>query len=252
VDVFTRAIARLRIATAFLTRLPMRAPDAGPAEVGRSLAYFPIVGIALGLGLALETRLFQGLLPPELVAAILVATLAAVTGALHLDGLADLFDGLGGGRGDRERTLAIMRDGRIGAHGATALVVVLLVKVLALAAVIAAGSDGLRAVAVFPVVSRWLAAILIALFPYAREEGVGRAFVDQAGTSQVAIATLVASAALTWGGLETFVAAAPALAAALVLGVWLTWRLGGLTGDVYGAGVELSETVFLVAAAAIV
>jgi len=249
-EVLARSLRRLRLATAFLTRLPVRTPAAEPDEVGRSLAWFPVVGLGLGLALVAIARPLATLLRADLVAALLVAVLAAVTGALHLDGLADVFDGLGGGRGDRERTLAIMRDGRIGAHGATALVLVLLVKVMALSAVLQAGE--LRAVALFPVVGRWLAVLSIALFPYAREEGLGRAFADRAGPPELAVATLVTSATLTWGGLALFAATAPAALIALGLGVWLTRRLGGLTGDVYGAAIEIGETTFLVAAAALV
>src|SRR5581483_615259 len=112
----------------FLTRLPLRtgvaAGGAGvdmAADLGRSLPYFPVVGAVLGGALVGAGRLLEGRLPAGLTAVLLVALLALLTGGLHLDGLADLFDALGGGRGDRARMLDIMRDSRIGAHGAVAL-----------------------------------------------------------------------------------------------------------------------------------
>jgi adenosylcobinamide-GDP ribazoletransferase len=242
------ALGHLRLAVSFLTRLPLRTPPAGPEDVGRALAWFPAVGLGLGLAVALLARVLAPHLGATLVAVLLIAVLVAASGALHLDGLADLFDGLGGGRGDRERTLALMRDARIGAHGATALVLVLIAKVVALGAVVEGGD--LRVLVVFPALGRWLAALLIVAFPYARAEGLGRAFAQHAGRRELATATLVTAAALAWAGGGAVVAAAPAVLSALVLGAWLSRRLGGLTGDVYGAAIEIGEVVFLISASA--
>jgi adenosylcobinamide-GDP ribazoletransferase len=86
-------------------------------------------------------------------------------------------------------------------------------------------------------------------FPYAREQGLGRAFNGEAGALQVAIATATAAAAVAAFGPRVAIQAGAALVVALVLALWLRARLGGLTGDVYGALVEIAEVVALVAAA---
>ncbi|HZR82271.1 MAG TPA: adenosylcobinamide-GDP ribazoletransferase [Candidatus Binatia bacterium] len=239
------ALGRLRLAVSFLTRIPVGAPEASPADVGRSLALFPVVGLVLGGALAALARLLESRLPEEVLAALLVAALAALTGALHLDGVADVFDGLGGGRGDRERTLALMRDSRIGGHGATALVLAVIAKVSTLAAVLPAGN--LRVLVVFPAIGRWLAVLLVVVYPYARSEGLGRAFTEHAGARELALATAVTAIAAAWTGAGAIAAAGAAALAALAFGAWLTRRLGGLTGDAYGAAVELGEVAFLVA-----
>jgi len=122
-------------AFAFLTRLPVWRGPLRDEDLGRSVSFFPLVGLVLGLGVTGLAAAVQGHLPPGLIAILLAALLAGLTGGLHLDGVADVFDALGGGRRDRARMLEIMRDSRIGAHGAAALILVLLAKVTALAQV---------------------------------------------------------------------------------------------------------------------
>ena len=145
----------------------------------------------LGFGLTGTDAALAGHLGPWLCAVLLAALLAALTGGLHLDGVADVFDALGGGRGDRVRMLEIMRDSRIGAHGATALTLLLIAKVAALAQV--AERHDLLVLLAFPTIARWLAAVLVVLFPYVRAEGLGRAFNGEAGRVQVLAATGIAT-----------------------------------------------------------
>jgi adenosylcobinamide-GDP ribazoletransferase len=238
----------LLVALAFLTRLPVRVGDVSERELGRSAAWFPLVGALIGALLAV-CQLGVGLvLSSQPTALIVIALWALVTGGLHLDGLADLFDGLGGGRGQRERILEIMRDSRIGAHGAAALTLVLLGKVLAIAALPAARCAPTLLVA--PVVARFAAVLLLAIFPYAREEGLGRAFREHGGKLPLAIAAALAIACGALGGLAAIVPAALALLLALVLGALVNRKLSGLTGDVYGAAIELCELAYLLASAA--
>ena len=199
----------------------------------------------LGFALTGMAAALAGHMAPWLVAVLLAALLAALTGGLHLDGFADVFDALGGGRGDRARMLEIMRDSRIGAHGATALTLLLIAKVAALAQV--AERHDLLALLAFPTIARWLAALLVVFFPYARAEGLGRAFSGEAGRVQVAVgdrhrgrrrrrARTGADPARRWGR----------AAVVLRFAFWLHRRLGGLTGDVYGAAIELGEVAMLV------
>jgi adenosylcobinamide-GDP ribazoletransferase len=231
-------------AFAFLTRLPVWRGPLRDVDLGRSVSFFPLVGLVLGFVLTGVAAALAGSVAPWLVAVLLAVLLAGLTGGLHLDGFADVFDALGGGRGDRARMLEIMRDSRIGAHGAAALNLLLIAKVAALAQ--AVERRDLLSLLAFPTIARWLAALLVVLLPYARAEGVGRAFSGEAGRLQAAIATVIAVVTVAALGGPLVL---PALGTAVVVfafAFWLHRRLGGLTGDVYGAAIELGEVSMLV------
>jgi adenosylcobinamide-GDP ribazoletransferase len=245
---FSNAVRSFVAAFAFLTRLPVGGGPLRDADLGRSVAFFPVVGLVLGLGLTGLASLLAGVLPTTLAAVILVALLAALTGGLHLDGVADVFDALGGGRGDRQRMLEIMRDSRIGAHGAAALCLLLVAKIVVVAT--AVERHDLLALLLFPMLARWAVTPTIVLHPYARQEGLGRAFHGEAGGPQVVMATVFVSIAVSLLGFRFLAPAGGALAAALIFSWWLRFRLGGLTGDVYGATIELAEVVALTIAEA--
>jgi adenosylcobinamide-GDP ribazoletransferase len=230
-------------AFAFLTRLPVWRGPLRDVDLGRSVSFFPLVGLVLGLALTGLGAALSGGVAPTLVAVLLAALLAGLTGGLHLDGLADVFDGLAGGRGDRARTLEIMRDSRIGAQGAAALTLLLIAKVAALSQVVE--RRDLLALLAFPTVARWLAALLIVVFPYARPEGLGRAFSGEAGRVQAGLATGIAAVVVAVLGPSFILPALGTAAAVLGFAFWLHRRLGGMTGDVYGAAIELGEVVML-------
>ena len=242
----TTPLASLRLAFAFLTRIPVPIGTVSPPQLGAAVAFFPLVGAVLGGLQLLALLLLPDDLDPALIGVVLVALGAAVTGALHLDGLADVFDGLGGGRGDSRRMLEIMRDPRIGAHGATALVLVLLAKVYASGGLAARGLPAGLFLA--PVCARLAAAVLIRGFPYARAEGAGRSFRDHAHWQHVAIAAGTTLIAIFAAGWQLVAAAAFGFALAAVVAFWVHWRARGLTGDVYGAAIELCEVGVLIAA----
>jgi len=237
----------LRAAFAFLTRLPGGSATT-EEELARSVLFFPVVGLALGLGCAGVGWLhLVRLAPASIVAGAVVVFLALVTGGLHLDGVADLFDGLAGGRGDRERTLRIMRDSRVGAAGALALVLVVLLQLAALRELLE--RRALLPLVAFPLVARWAVIPQLAFFRYARAAGLGRVF-----QGRVALTPLAAESILlvTWSlrlGHGLVVQLAAALGVSLGLGLWLQHRLGGLTGDIYGATISLCETATLLVAA---
>jgi adenosylcobinamide-GDP ribazoletransferase len=241
-----KALRPLLVAFGFLSCLPVRNGPVEEVELGRSLAWFPVVGLAFGAVLAGAAVLLHDHLPTALLAVCLVALLAVLSGGLHLDGVADVFDGLGGGRGDPERTLAIMRDPHIGAHGAAALVLLLGAKVAAVHELLWAGSTW--ALVCFPVLGRWSAVPLVVFFPYARPQGLGRAMADHSRPWHLILATVLAAACVAWSGVRTLAPAALALALSLVLAVVIWRRLGGLTGDVYGAAIEVAELGFLMVA----
>jgi cobalamin 5'-phosphate synthase/cobalamin synthase len=236
-------MTRLLAALAFLTRVPVRRSFAA-SEVGRAALVFPLIGAAMGL---LQLGLFRLLRPhlPSLVTAVLVVALSAwVTRGLHLDGLADLADGLGGGA-TPEDALRIMRDPAAGAFGVTALVLVLAIKIAAVDA-LASGEALVLAAAL----SRWTAVPIGFFLPYAREgQGLGAAMTGGAGRFELLGSTVLAVllsllfplslAALSW---------AAVLLVSLAVGGLARRRLGGMTGDVLGANVELAEASVLVAA----
>lgn len=238
------------VAWRFLTIVPLplgRSPSA--RQVGRSLVYFPVVGLVLGLALAGVERGLDSVLPAPVLGGVLLVLWVLVSGATHLDGFIDTCDGLAAGRTPQQRQ-EIMRDSRVGAFGVVGACCLLLLKYASLAALPEASWAWSLALA--PVLGRWTAVCAIAAFPYARPEGLGRTFKDQAGWLTAALATAVALAAsagfLRLTGLAIMLGVATV---ALCLCAILNRRLAGLTGDSYGAVVEVAEVATLVLAAAL-
>ena len=236
----------LAAALAFQTRLPVARGTAFDAKtVARSARWFPLVGALLGGIYAAAARLLSPVLPAAVAAVLLTALDAALTGALHLDGLADSADGFGGGC-TREDVLRIMRDHAIGTYGAVALLLALALRIAALDALIARG-HALPAVFLAPVLGRWTLVLLGATRPYARppeQDGTG-APARWMGRTELAIATVIAAsaaAAFGWRGAAALLFAA---AAALVWGWHSTRRIGGITGDTLGAAAVLAESAVL-------
>lgn len=231
------------VACRYLTILPFPGRD-GPGSLGRAAGWFPAVGALVGSLLALAWVAVTPLLPPLVAAVLVVGLWAGLTGGLHLDGLADTLDGLGGGFG-RDRALAIMRDPRTGPFGVAGIVLALTLK----AAAIATMSRNLtwRALILAPTLGRLGPPWLARLCPAARAEGAGHAFALTVPERGVALATGVAVAVAgllaTWWGLAL---AGAAVADAAAFAVYLRRRLGGLTGDCLGALVEGSEAGALV------
>jgi adenosylcobinamide-GDP ribazoletransferase len=245
-------LTELRLAVGFLTRLPVGAPaGAGAGRLGYAMAWFPLVGLLLGALLAAVDAGLSLLLPRPPADALLLVLLVLLSGALHLDGWVDLCDGVGGGR-DRAQMLAIMKDSRIGGFGAVGLVLLLLVKYFALASLPAAVKPA--ALLLMPAAGRWAPVLLAVTLPYLRgPEGTGSVFAAQAGRRELLLAslTLLAAAAALFRLDGVLLAGGVALVAA-AFGCWVRQRLGGVTGDVLGAAVELVEVVFLLAVLAVV
>ena len=227
----------------FFTRLPLPVFDFRGRSLAAAIWAAPIAGLVVGLigAIVFATAERFGLAMDPAAALALVATVIT-TGCLHEDGLSDVADGFGGGK-SRGGKLEIMRDSRIGAHGAAALCLLLIAKTFAVAA--ALEHRDLLALLMFPMIGRWAVTPTIVLHPYARDEGLGRAFHGEARMPHVATATIFVVAAVAAFGLRFFTPAAGALLAAMLFAFWLRWRLGGLTGDVYGATIELAEVVAL-------
>jgi cobalamin 5'-phosphate synthase/cobalamin synthase len=242
---------RLLVAIAFLTRLPVPLPPSlDGAAVGRASLFFPAVGLLVGGAQAGAAWLLLRRLPDAIAATLVVLLGVLLTGALHLDGLADTTDGFGGGR-DKEHALRIMRDHAVGAYGAAALVLSLVLKILILGTLTIMGTPGLLWIVLAPALGRWAPVLLGRALPYAREgEGLGRAVTGGGtGALELAGASLIALAsAPLLCGVNGAIAAALAAVATLLFGLLCRRRIGGVTGDTLGASVELVELVVLVAA----
>lgn len=237
--------APLAAAVGFLTRLPAgRHAGAAPGELARAAPLFPLVGAALGAAVGGTALACAAVLPPLIAGLLAVAVELALTGALHADGLADSADGLGGR--DRDHALAIMRDHTLGAYGGSALALDLVVKAAALGTLAQDGAV-LAVVAAFAL-SRAVALPLAAALPYARPgAGTGRLLTERTGArSAAAGVTIAAGVAVAAIGLHALPLIACAGALTAVVAIAARRRLGGVTGDVMGAAIELSATLGLV------
>jgi adenosylcobinamide-GDP ribazoletransferase len=238
-------VRALRVACAFLTRLPVGVAELRPGELGRAAACFALVGFGIGgLSYALLQLSAAGL-GRTLSALLAVAASALISGGLHLDGLADFFDALGGGRGDRQRMLEIMRDPRIGAHGASALVLLTIGKVSALAE-LPASRLALGCVCA-PAAARMLAVWLLYGLPSARGDGLGQAMAEEVRLGHALFASACFALGAAWFGAGVLAGLAASAACAGVLAAIAKKRLGGITGDVCGAVIETAELGFLIA-----
>lgn len=232
-------------AASFLTRLPIdRRGLVGPADVARGVVVFPMVGAAVGASAAALAWMLGLAFPAGVAAVGAVAVELLLTGGLHLDGLADTFDGYGGDT--RERTLEIMRDHAIGVYGAAAITVDLLWKTAVIVALVER-RGGLWMLVAAGAVSRAAAGVLGSLMPYARPSGGSGGVLDVHGRAAWAVcgACIGVAIATAAGGVRGLIASA---AAAVAAGVW-AWRcrrrLGGMTGDTLGAAVEMTTLVVL-------
>jgi adenosylcobinamide-GDP ribazoletransferase len=233
------------IALQFLSSLPIRLPGMpAPQELGRSLLFYPLVGLLFGGILWASNWLLLGT-PLLLHAALLLTVWVLLSGALHLDGLADSADAWLGGFGDRERTLTIMKDPRSGPIAVVTLVLVLLLKFAALLALIE--QQHAVVLIIVPMIGRSAMLGLFLTTPYVRAGGLGQALADHlprlAGKQVLAVSALTCVLIAGLSGVLAVVLAA-------LLFAWLRQlmlrRLGGTTGDTAGALLELLEMVLLV------
>ena len=253
----TRAAARdLAACLRFFSRLPLprlsvEASPHAPPDLSRLARMVPIAGAILGAIGALALSLADGLgLPPFLCAGLAVAALVILSGALHEDGLADVVDGFGGGA-TRERKLEIMRDSRIGAYGAAALALSLLLRVAALSGLLEHGLGAAAAGLVLAgAASRAFALLPLALLPPARAEGLGAGAgrLGIGGALAAGVTALIVACALGLSVLglgRAILSLALALAAALAMIALARRQIGGQTGDVAGAAQQLAEIACL-------
>ena len=226
--------------------------DRGSRNISHSRAFYPAIGLMIGLILVGVEEGSSRVFSEPLTAAFLVTVMIIVTRGLHLDGLMDVFDGVFGGF-TPERRLEIMRDSRVGAFGVIGAVAVLLLKYGALVSLLMLPQPGKElALFLFPTLSRWTMVVLLGAFPYVRTQGLGSPFHGtgiKIATTIAGISALAASVLLGgFAGLGLFFGAT---VVAWLMGWAIAKTLGGLTGDAYGATNEIIETTVIIVAIAL-
>ena len=235
----------------FLTSIPLPFRkeewwrETSQKQFAASLPYYPVVGLLIGLILVGAYWLLNSFIPHNLLSALLLALLVAITGGLHLDGFIDTTDGIAAGHADATRRKSVMKDASVGAIGVVAVIVLLLVKFIALNSI--PDVHVMAALLLMPVLGRWAMVYAVFFYPYGRPQGMGGEL--RKGTRQggFIIATLAALAVSLV--LAQFVGAAImglAWFVVLALAAFFRSKFGGLTGDNYGAINELVETLVLI------
>ena len=218
-----------------------------PEQLGRSTAYFPLVGLVIGGILAGLNWVLDLILPAPVTNALLRVTLVIVTGAMHLDGLSDTCDGMAGHKTVEERW-KVMHDSHAGAFGVVGVILVLLVQYAALNSIPA---DKMTATLLFmPTVSRWAMVYAIYAFNYARPSGLGEAYKKATRLPQLMIATIItlaiAVALFPLFNVTGFILIGGILVITTGLAFYFKYKFAGLTGDTYGAINEAAEAMALI------
>lgn len=231
---------RFLAAVRFLTILPIPG-SCGTEEkdLAGSVPFFPVVGVLLGALVAVVAWGASLVAPPMVASAMVVVLLLSFSGALHLDGLCDTADGLLSAR-PRERALEIMKDSHVGAMGVIALVCVLLLKFASLASL---QQEDLWPVAfLMPLTGRCAMVMHMALLPYIRPGGLGSVFYTKS-RYLAAIEAVVVLLAACWllYGVDGWTVAAVSIGTVFVLAVYFRSKIGGATGDTFGATCEIVE-----------
>ena len=236
----------------FMTRLPMGyEPEFDSDKLGKSMKFFPIVGMVIGAINFLFFLLLANTIvfTPMVMVVLLVMVEVIVTGGLHLDGLADTFDGIFSYR-SKQKMLEIMKDSRLGTNGGLVLIMYFILKIILLYELdTVAGVPSGLVLFVVPVLARLNSVVNCASAPYARPTGMGKTFVDHTDGTGVLIATVLTAVftgcvCYVFGLPYQILAVIPVL---MILGYGfaklITRKIGGITGDTLGAVLELSEII---------
>ena len=236
---------RFLTAVRFLTIIPLPGRrEVSPEEVGRSIVYFPLVGVIIGLILVGLNWLLGLFLPSALVTVLLVVSLVVISGALHLDGFVDTCDGIGGHKTVEERW-RVMQDSRAGGFGIIGVCCLLLVKYVSMSGV--PDSWLMQTLVLMPVVSRWAMVYAVFAYPYAKPSGLGKVFKQVASWPRFVIATFITLAVVVvLASLTGFVIMLAIWVIVIAMAAYLKGKFGGLTGDTYGAINEVAEVCVLI------
>jgi adenosylcobinamide-GDP ribazoletransferase len=234
----------------FLSRIHLVKQTEWSAEgFGKSVKYFSLVGAIMGACLAIFAFILYYLLPQQGIALpvhirafLIIFFWIALTGGLHCDGFMDTMDGIFSGR-DREKMLVIMKDSCVGANGVTAFVMLVLAKWSILLDM--PQEKILGALFAAPMIARMGMVMAITLFPYARREGMGKAFSQYADKKACLTALLIMLLFIFPIGIKGYIIAAAALVFAYFFNGYIKKILGGVTGDTYGAVTEITEAIVI-------
>ena len=231
----------------FLTHLPIRTDEPQPRHIADSYYFYPVIGLLIGLAAVLLRHGLMMAFPASFAITLVLAFLVWISGGLHEDGLADVADGMGGGW-TKDQRLTIMKDSRIGAFGASVLILSLLAKYAALTSMNPARLDA--AIVTAQVLGRW-AFLPMGYFNRSASEGLGAKFMKGLTVRAVVVGIAVSGAAVILLG-ATKGALALGIAALIVVlaSAYFRRRIGGITGDCFGATFHFVEiatyAVFLI------
>jgi adenosylcobinamide-GDP ribazoletransferase len=246
---------KILLAFQFLTIIPIR--DVGGVsekEMGGASAFFPLIGAFQGALFTLSAILFLKIFPIELTNGFLVLVIAILSGGLHLDGLADTFDAIAL-RGNKERKLAVMKESTVGSIGVIAIVLVILLKYLLLNTLFLNSSLIIYYSSLFlmPIFARWVMVPTIFHSKSARNQGIGKMFIENTKLKEMMIATVLVIC--WWLLIAGFFSSSFVFLILLMLPLLYIFGLlsarvfnkkfGGMTGDTFGAVSEISEILFL-------
>ena len=229
----------------FLTRIKVVNQTAWTVEdFGKSVAFFPLIGLVIGIVLYGLYLLLLPVAPPFLLAVLLVFAEFIITGGLHADGLMDTVDGIFSGRLP-ERMLEIMKDSRVGSNGVVAFVFLVLLKIAFLLALPAEKMQ--LALLAMPIISRFAMVISIKKFPYARKEGMGKSFALYSSKQALRQSFIFTIAPCLYFRYDYIILVGIGMLVALLMNRYIQKKIGGVTGDTYGAVTECSELIILAA-----
>jgi adenosylcobinamide-GDP ribazoletransferase len=243
----TAVLRTFLFAWQFLTAIPLSRSthDAKPEELAASMSWYPLVGCLLGALLVTADMLLTQVFSSQVTNVLLILLLVAITRGLHQDGLADMVDGLAGGRTAQAR-LAVMRDGRVGAIGATGLFLALGLRYAGLNAMPA--GEHIALLIGMPAVGRWAMVVGAFHVTYARPEGgLAQPFLAHLSWRHLCVATVTAGLVLTLllGPWPAVCCLLIGMALVRLSTAWFHRMFGGVTGDLLGATNEVAEILFI-------
>lgn len=243
---------KLLILMSFMTRIPVKHYEYDEEKLGSSMALFPILGMIIALILFVLSKIFQITFQSQFIVAILICLLEIIiTGGLHIDGLADTFDAIYSYR-SKEKMLEIMKDSRIGTNGLLAVLFYTILKIGLLSVILRLNHAGI--ILVYPVISRLCSLASCNFSPYARENGMGKAFIKYTTNKDLIIMTLISICYIFFfcgfsnifmKYLASFIGVSLMLAFSYLFSKYMEKKIGGITGDTLGALLELSELIYI-------
>lgn len=226
-------------ALSFLTRIPVPQMSSSQLSWEKSIRYYPVIGLMIGICLSIAAYVANMLFPLPVTAVLILVFWIWITGGLHLDGWMDLADGFGSNR-EKEQMVEIMKDSRVGAFGVIAAILLLLIKLAALVVIIS--EYPLIFLILPPFIARFFLVIAIWHWPYKSENGVGAGLRNGISPQSLVINSILTVGIISFSvGLIGLVYFSMCLLVGWLFGRAVSRKLEGLTGDCYGALVEWVE-----------